>query len=238
MERKVLNAADNIIVRAQTVVDAYRRIYPMVAAEKYMNLYGGIEWDEYDGIKVQPQKEKFLICHTGILYGDSINPRPFFEAIRRLVIEGVPVEVLMLGATDHEVLKVVEECGIENHVAFKGHRPYSEVVVNQKSADLLVAFGFNTIYKIPSKIAQYIAARKPILYLAELKEDPSARLIEQNNRGIVVPNSAEYIQKAIKKIYKSSEYGKLEDHFDFSTMENISFSYIASKIMDALVPKV
>ena len=122
-----------------------------------MVLYGGVEWDTYDSVDPAPNSEVFLICHTGILYEDSVDPEPFFRSARDAVDEGIPIEMVFLGERSPALEDLVARYGLGNRVKMPGHRPYSEAVEYQKAAVLLLVFSCLTPYKIPSKIAQYVA---------------------------------------------------------------------------------
>jgi glycosyltransferase involved in cell wall biosynthesis len=233
-EKRFLAGADKIITRTPAVTREYLRIYPDLERDRFIELYGGIDWEEYDSVKPESEKNEFTICHTGLLYADTADPAPFFHALSDLVSERLPIRLLLLGEVDPETEVMVKKMNLEENVTFTGHRPYSEVVHYQRSSSMLLAFSPTTPYKIPSKIGQYIAARRPILLITDLDCDPSADLVFTNNRGLVSANSKDRIREAILRIYEYWEKDVMDEQFDFSQMSNISYQYIAASIKKSL----
>ncbi len=234
IERLLLRQADKVIAKTESVAQIYSSLYPGISADKFMVLYGGIEWAVYDSIKARIKSERFLICHTGILYEDSVDPEPFFRAIRGLADEGVEIDVLFLGEKSGIIEDLIKSYRLGDRIQELGHKPYLEAAAYQKSADLLLAFSCLTPYKILSKLAPYVAARKPVLVIKELKVDPSGEFVEGNRRGLAVENSPETIKEAILDVYGLWREQITESKFDLGHMESISFDYLASRISDCL----
>lgn len=119
-------------------------------------------------------------------------------------------------------------------VSFTGHVPASQVISMQRSAALLLAFGFQTPYKISSKIAQYFAARVPILFIGETYDDPGAELVRRYRRGVNASNEADAIANAILDVYGSWQRGDLGRRFDLSRTGQYSWQQVSAQVRTLL----
>jgi glycosyltransferase involved in cell wall biosynthesis len=234
IERLLLRHADKVIAKTESVAQVYSSLYPGISPDKFLVLYGGIEWAVYDSIEACVRTDRFTICHTGILYEDSVDPEPFFRAVRELTDEGLQIEVLFLGEKAGAIEGLIQSYHLQDQMRTLGHKPYLEAAAYQKAADLLLAFSCLTPYKILSKLAQYVAARKPLLVITELDVDPSGAFVEDNRRGLSVENSPEVIKDAILLIHGLWQEGSLGSRFDLVLRESVSFDYLVSRISDCL----
>ena len=173
-EAAALSRSSGVIFRTPAAVKAYRDKYLSLDPARFSVLYGGVDWEAYDGI-ASDAADQFTICYTGTIYADSVDPAPFFQAVARVVGRHKrALRVLMIGAESPAVLRLVRELGLQGAVSLEGHVPIGQIATWQRSAHLLLAFGVNCEYKISSKLAQYFAARVPVLYVSEAADDQGA----------------------------------------------------------------
>jgi glycosyltransferase involved in cell wall biosynthesis len=233
LERRALHRSCVAVFRTWGAVRAYQDHYPSVAAGTFTVLYGGVDWEPYDAVPAAlGGPPNFSIVYTGTLYADSVDPEPFFRAVARVAAaqEDGSISVRMVGAESPAVSRLVRELSLEGLVTVAGHVPASEVIPIQRSAALLLAFGTRTHYKISSKLAQYIAARVPILYVTELADDPGAELVSRTRRGPVVPNEAGAIAAAILEARRAWLSGDLGARFDLSRTGEFSWQQVGSEV--------
>jgi hypothetical protein len=233
LERKALHRSGAAIFRTWGAVRAYRDHYPSVPAGTFTVLYGGVDWEPYDSVPpALGGPPGFSIIYTGTIYADSVDPEPFFRAVGRVAAaeENGPISVRMVGAQSPVVTGLVRDLGLGGLVTVTGHVPASEVIPIQRSAAFLLAFGTRTRYKISSKLAQYVAARVPILYVSELPDDPGAELVSRTRRGLVVPNEAGAIADAILEARRSWLRGDLHARFDLSRTGAFSWQQVSSEV--------
>jgi glycosyltransferase involved in cell wall biosynthesis len=229
LQGKALKNAHAIVVTTRAVQEMYIRDYK-IPADRFEVLYGGVDLGSYEAIPRASRTEVFTICHTGLIYQDSADPAPFFGALSDLHREGARLRVLMVGEVNDDVNRLVHSMSLDAIVTSTGHLPFKDALVYQRQASLLLAFGVRVPYKIPSKIAQYIAADVPIMLISELEDDPSADLILRLHRGRVVPNSRQEICDALWQAHQSWQLGTDPSDFNSSPTDEFSFDRLAARL--------
>ena len=173
------------------MADAYRAAYRSVPPDRLVVIYGGVDCELYDAPGTPSAAEPFRICFTGTIYHHSADPSPFFHAVARIVAgDRRQVRVIIAGAENPNITRLVKELDLTAAVTMTGHLPMSRIVPIQQSASLLLAFGVDNPYQISAKLAEYITARVPVLYITGSPDDPGAELIRSSGRGLVVENTA------------------------------------------------
>jgi hypothetical protein len=234
VEQRALGRCDKAIFRTLNAVKVYQEYYPVIPHERFTVLYGGVDWEAYDAISSNAANSAdFLIAYTGTIYADSVDPAPFFHALARIgarKAEVGRVKVRMVGAPSPVVTRLVETLGLSSLVSFTDHVPVTQVVSIQRSAVCLLAFGVKQPYKISSKIAQYIAARVPIIYISDAAEDPGADLVVQSRRGFLVQNDVDAIMSALLDAHQAWQRGDLRRRFDLSRTEMFSWHQVGREV--------
>lgn len=234
IEGNILRITDTVITKTDAASKQYPKLYPNVPPDRFITLYGGVDLDAYEAATAMPLEEAFVICHTGLVYADSVDPEPFFSAIRKVLDDGAAVQVVLTGDKNPTVESLVAKYQLGAQVRITGHIPFPEVISYQKSSTLLLAFSFLTPYKIPSKISQYITAGRPVLLIRELEKDTAAHFVESSRRGVAVTNDSDSIKEAISRAYALWKEGSLDKDFDLRLMESLTFDYIACEIARSL----
>ena len=230
LERHALARCRAAIVRTQATVRAYRDRYPAVPGDRFIVLYGGVDRGLYDATGGPFIQDRFSIVYTGVVYSDTVSPEPFFRAVQQIVSGGVALDVVMAGARSPAVEQIVARLDLAGVVSMPGHLALAEVAAVQQRASLLLAFGFRDPFKISSKLAQYFAARVPVLYIAGSGADPGAVLVSQSRRGLVVANDTAEIRAAIESVRLLRVDGGLAGRFDLSSTDEYSWESVARSV--------
>jgi Glycosyl transferases group 1 len=230
LERRALIRSHAAVFRAQDVIELYRNQFPSVPADRYHIVYGGVNWEDYDKVPCAAGQEEFRIVYSGTIYADSVDPAPFIRAIHKVIRDGYKVSVTMIGSPDRSVVQLAEDLALGTAITFLGHIPVDELPAIQRSAALLLAFGFDSPYKISNKLAEYVAARVPILFITASASEPGARLVRDARRGIVVSNDVTDIADSIESACDLWEQGALSEQFDMGRSGAFGWAEGASKI--------
>ncbi|HVB42311.1 MAG TPA: glycosyltransferase [Streptosporangiaceae bacterium] len=236
LEKRALSRCAAAVVRTRATVHAYQARYPSVPPERFKILYGGVDWSDYHvALSKTAPTTHFSIVYTGTIYADSLSPRPFLEAVARIAKAGLyRVSVTIVGASNPVVSREVDDLALGNVVNFAGHVGLDKIAAIQTEASLLLAIGFKSPFKISSKLAQYAAARVPVLYIADSPDDPGASLVSQSGRGLVAPNDVVAIESAINHVRRLTNDHKLPERFDLSDSGQFSWQQIATEIATLL----
>lgn len=170
--------------------------------------------------------------YTGVFYDDIREPYTFFDGIRQL--KDIDMEVVIAGSILYKYVEAARDKDLGNKIIFLGYRPFEEAIALQKGADILLLVSNNSPYQIPGKIFEYFGARRPILAIKFIENDPAISLIEEYNRGFVVPNNAEEIARVIKRIYELWRNRELEKQFSFESLEEFSWDNRAMQLENVI----
>jgi glycosyltransferase involved in cell wall biosynthesis len=219
MEKLVLTTADYIIVTTESMRLKLVEKYPFIKG-KIETITNGFDSEDFDGLTRETDKEKFIITFVGSLYG-LVTGKHFFIAMKELLEEKTElksrIQVLFAGPPSKQMNLFIQELGLCNTIKLLGYRSHKEslkLMVNSDVLLLMMAAGEpydekTGAIRIPGKIFEYLAARRPILAL--VPKGNAAELISSTKTGIIVsPTNTRSIKQAIFKLFQDWKKGKLE----------------------------
>ena len=196
IEKAVYKRADRILVN--TLANRRKMIahFPMIPERKIVYLPNG--WEPFGaGIyKGTPNsKDTLTIVHAGTFY-PRFKPYALFHALscwkKGTCASDLPpypkdaIRVLLLGSNDSVTRRLIEELHLEDIVQIRKWVKQEEAWKNMCQADMLLATlgtGTESATYIPSKLFEYIAAKKPILGF--FPEGVACDLIRDTQTGVV-----------------------------------------------------
>ena len=197
LEKAVLKNASRILANTQANRTNLLNAFTSLNEEKVIHLPNG--WEEFPNPEKYNRKDgPFTIIHAGTFY-PRFKPYTLFYALAKWKKEelrhGIPpvkqgdIKVILLGARDPETAKIIQELTLEDLVEI---RPWTEQEEARKmmcQADMLMASlgtGLESSTYVPSKLFEYIAAKRPIIGF--FPDGEAARLIQETNSGKVFTN--------------------------------------------------
>jgi len=199
LERKVLSNASSVLANTTANRDNLLATFPDLSPEKVIHIPNG--WEEF-AHKVDTSKRDngtLNIVHAGIFY-PLFKPYALLHALASWrngnqpqgipPLNGKSIHLILLGAKENEA-NIVKDLGLEDIVQVKSWVPQSEAQRIMSQADMLWATlgtGKESSTYVPSKIFEYIAARKPII--AFFPEGDAAEIIRKTNSGYVFTSDA------------------------------------------------
>ena len=147
---------------------------------------------------------KLLLVHTGRIYPQARDPKPFIRALEKLAIEAPhlidTIRIVLVGEGDDYVKPLVLGSAIERVFLFVPWVPVQESIAWMKSADWLLLFGNKGGVQIPGKAYQYIGSGRPIFMTRLNDSDPTAEIVNLAEGSIVVSNDEEMIFAELQNI--------------------------------------
>jgi len=228
LEKRVVQTADKVVWwdGIQMEDNYFYETYPNIPESRFYKIpylgFGGVDIDKFDSVDVEPY-EDFTITYAGSFYDGWIEPYAFLEGVKEYVdrhgSDGLQVQ--FYGDWKEEYQQAVEDKGLEDTVTSYDPVPYDDIISILKKSDLLLHIGGNdprNELNIPLKIADYVAARSPVLGVV----DPSFRageFIKEQGIGVVAPpEDPESIAEGIHTVqsgnFKYSPRDNLIDMFD------------------------
>lgn len=144
------------------------------------------------------QPGQLIFLHSGILYPEERDPRPFFTALRTLKDAGeiTPERIqVILRATGNDSLyrPLLSEAGLSDIVKLAPTVDYQAALEEMLRADGLLLFQASVCnHQIPAKLYEYLRAGRPIFALTDPIGDTARALRAAEATDIVdITNAAE-----------------------------------------------
>jgi glycosyltransferase involved in cell wall biosynthesis len=208
IECQAIRRGSLFLFTATSTIDMYLKRYPELRPEKCILLPNGYDEEDFRSLRAGPSgpvsKERPLrILHTGLIYPEERDPRPFFQALSRLKIEGkidaanLQVDLRASGEEEHYA-KQLQALGIEDIVHLLPPVPYQEALQEAAGADaLLLLQGVTCNHQIPAKSYEYFRLQRPILALTTHEGDTAALLRDVGGATITNMYDADTIYESL-----------------------------------------
>ena len=203
LEAGLVGSADAIIANTPTNKELLCRSFG-VSSQKVSVIRNGFDPADFSGHTCsESSTSRFEISCIGKFY-DMVNPRIFFEAYSRFHDMHPEAFLRLIGPRGRAVRQAAkdiltngswQECDRVNHdTALTIMRTSAVLLANVPCAE-------DTNW-IPGKLYEYIAARRPILFIGPTVGDAAA-IIRHTNSGVVVPNSYSDIMESLRRFYRA-----------------------------------
>lgn len=214
MEKKVITFSDHIVANTEELRQDFLRRYPTLNQNFITTIPNGFE--TFIDLQTSPEQKKLTFTHAGTLYF-SRNPKFLLQALLRTIeLKNIPKENLsfvFLGGIDvsiqdPELEHLVKHPLLKEVIHILPRLPYDEAAQYQQRSDVLFLLQPDFPLQVPRKLYEYMAFRKPILGITN-PDGATARIIQENNLGIVVENQASRIELVLQTVYKEWRNGLL-----------------------------
>lgn len=239
LEESFLKSADAITVTAEETKENYLKNYPFLIDSKVNVIPNGVDYEDFNNVLVEKSK-KFRILYTGTIYKNQ-HIEPFLDALKRIYEKEElkeQVEVVFVGNLDDECLELIADKGLKERISFKGFISPKKIPSLIMGADILLYFGAMGGLQLAGKVFYYIAARRPILCIKGDERDPSLKILQGLNRGVIVDNEKEKIYSEIIGLYNLYQEQELDKIFNLREIPDFSWENrvkIVDKICERLV---
>jgi hypothetical protein len=211
LERKVLNAANRIIVTSQSTKAEFL---------KKTNQPITVITNGFDEEKVAKQTldEKFSLAHIGSFLSER-NPIILWQSLSDLVKE-VPgfaehLELKLIGTISKDILDTIHSYNLSDYLNYLGYVSHQEALIHQRKSQVLLLIEINsrnTISIIPGKLFEYMVSQRPIIAIGPRSSD-FAQIIKETNTGVFFDYSEkEALKDSIKSYYEKFLEGNLSVH--------------------------
>jgi Glycosyltransferase len=192
LERRVVTRANAVVFNTRTARADFEAAYGATVATKLHVVPNGCNIADFEGLPGKSEG-RFVLLHAGTLYGGR-DPSPLLEAVAIASREGsLPAQGFVLrfvGVAEGVASSLNERAarlGIGGSVECSGRVGRRESLSAMSSASALLLLQPGHALSVPAKTYEYMAARRPILTLAD--EGETARVIRESGAGLVVSSS-------------------------------------------------
>jgi len=250
MERAVMAEADAIVFVSEGMRQLVMKKYPqqwLVKSFIVSQCYDPELVASAKDCKKEPGDDRFTITFTGNLYAGRRSLAPLFQAIRYILNQYPDIyrhlAIQIVGGVKDAHRRLIREFGIDKVVSVVGTVPYLESLAYMAKADVLLSLdspSWGSIMLHPSKVAEYLGFRKPILAITPL-DAGWAPVIRQLGGIVVSPDDIDGIEQAIMTLYQDYNQGNLST-YSYSDEDTKAYNAINAvgnlvKIFDMVTQK-
>jgi glycosyltransferase involved in cell wall biosynthesis len=196
IERQAVRRACRLIFTSPSALRMYLSRYPQLAAARCLLIPNGFDEEDFSSLAVEKpararQQEPLKLLHTGLIYPDERDPRPFFHALHRLKkngsVDSGSLNVLLRAAGSESLYQsILNDLDINDIVQLLPHIPYNQALEECAHADGLLLFqAANCDHQTPAKAYEYLRLHKPVLALTTQSGDTAALLREVGGATIL-----------------------------------------------------
>lgn len=155
--------------------------------------------------KTKPESEVFRLCHAGNLANER-DPGPFLTALRRLIDndgKGTTVEFDIIGVENDRLRHQILQLNLQGHVHCLGAMSYLNTIsrLAQSTVPVLIEAQCEEGVFLPSKLADYVQAGRPILAVSP-GNGTVRDILNKYDGGIAVDcTSADVIYQGLQTIF-------------------------------------
>ncbi len=236
LELKTIKFADELIATSPTFINKLKFLHKDKKA--YCILHGfdpDIINDSYFS-----KNGKFTITYTGQIYKGKQDPLKIIIAIKELIYENKidknDIELRFYGTKKDWIEKIILKKNLLGVVNQYGKISREDCIIKQRRSHVLLLFNWEDRrqkFTYPSKIFEYLAARRPILATGGIGE-VDLDILKETASGVCVKNIKEIKEIIQKFYYQYKELGDVQYHGDWEKIKKYSQYEMTKKFSERL----
>lgn len=179
LESKMVERCASCVFTTEGTRAMYAERYPHVPASRWAVIENGFDEENFRdaeqglAIPALASQRRITLLHSGVLYPQERDPRPFFEALRQLKgsgkISASNLRVLLRATgSDPHYRTQLAEYGIDDIVELAAPIAYRAALQEMLVVDGLLLFQAAMCnHQIPAKLYEYQRAGRPVLTLTD-----------------------------------------------------------------------
>lgn len=209
LEQAVVKYATRVVFTTEGTRKMYAQRYPLIPESRWAVIENGFDEENFRTAEHEFKPEKLadspriLLLHSGILYPQERDPKPFFNALQSLKLNASVSAsrlriILRASGSENEYQRLLSDRKIEDLVHLEPPIGYIDALREMMCADGLLIFQAGMCnHQIPAKIYEYLRAGKPILALVD-PQGNTADLLRTTGGAIIADiTDAKAIEKGI-----------------------------------------
>jgi glycosyltransferase involved in cell wall biosynthesis len=170
LERQAVGCASRILFTAPSTRAIYLERYPHLKPEHCLLISNGYDEEDFKALDSRSSVpgQPMILLHTGLLYPEERDPKPFFAALASLkrsnALSAESVQFIFRAPGNESLYRrMLQQYGISDLVQLKPHVQYAQSLRECAEADGLLLFqAANCDHQIPAKAYEYLRLQKPI----------------------------------------------------------------------------
>ena len=236
MEQRVFKNADKVTICSNT----WKHDLESIGAKDVGVIVWGYDEDDFKDIKVE-LSPKFTLSHYGSL-GPDRNAKTLWKALSILAKEDSQfandLEIELAGFIGRAIINEIESLGLKNNLVLFNHLSRKESLERMHRSQVLLLILNdmpNVNGRLPGKLFEYLASRRPTLVIGPEESDAS-KIVHGVNAGFTCgfDNLDETI-KTVEELYGKFKQGKLEaNQTDISQYTNRNLTKMLAGYLDQI----
>ncbi len=197
LERKVLEAADDVVVVSQNIRRQFAEKSAAIKVNKIHILPNGFDAGDFEHNFYVSPHEVFTIAYTGTL-AESYHPEAFINAVNR-ISEQRRIAFVLAGNISESVADKFNK-GILDLKGYISHKQSIELICNAHALFLAIPDVTGNEGILTGKLFEYLAAGKPVIAIGPVAGDAAAILKDEQAGNMYGYNDEEGIYQFLNEI--------------------------------------
>jgi glycosyltransferase involved in cell wall biosynthesis len=226
LEARVVRCADGILTTSWSSSRYFDNLYSRFCPP-ITHLHNGYDPQLIAPAPFREQKpgDRFLLTYTGYFMGRQ-NPEALFLGMKKYFQRRPEsrLHMLIVGYLRESHKSLPLDLGIADRVEVTGRQPFTTALARQREADVLLVLTApypGSEVKNPTKVAEYLIARKPILALS--CEGELSRLVERLHAGYWAPHEPDKVADVLEL---------MEDHWSRGSLAEVTDMDEVARLFD------
>lgn len=189
LERKVLEAADAVVVTTEATIEKYQAVFGPESVRKMMVIPPLLSGNP---ASVQEPRQMadtrgIKLGYFGALYAPTRTPDALIELLQQIFVLRPDLRERIAVHLYGEIFpEFFARLNAVPNIHLHGLRSRAETNRAMQSMDILLNIGNTTDFQLPSKAVDYLASGKPVLNLAYVEKDPFAAFFQKVNSDQII----------------------------------------------------
>ena len=245
LEALVIKKADLIICNTFALNEEFKERYPKQRKNKFVTLLNGFDPEEYKSGTTVPMNrcERFILTHTGFLYGKR-DPRLFCDALDLMLqqagVDRKKIKVFFVGYVHlaYDLAAYLTSRDLNDVVEIVHHVPYQRSLEYLRNSDALLLLQPGTMTQIPSKLFEYVAMEKPVLAISSRGSATSNLMIEKSLGITAEATDVQDIAAGLRRLYMEWDRDPCTERLNHKAYNSFNVKNVTRRLsrhLDALL---
>jgi len=222
MEQRIFSSADKVTICS----DTWKRDLEAIGARDVGVIVWGYDEDDFKNVSV-PLSNKFTLSHFGSL-GPDRNAKTLWKALSIIAKENEQfahdLEIELVGFIGHVIIDEITSLGLADNLKLSAHISRRETLERMCQAHVLLLILNdmpNVKGRLPGKLFEYLASRRPTLVIGPEDSDAS-KIVHGVNAGCTCGfDDLDKTIHTLQTLYEKFKKGKLlSNQTDISQYSN------------------
>jgi hypothetical protein len=208
LERSVVATSSIVIANTEELRTEFVQRFPDQSELKFHALMNGFDSDEFDPTCCRSTENRyFTILHLGFLYLKR-DPSNLLLGVRRALdqkwLDENDLRIVQIGqvALPYDLMARASDLGLGTILSMRGELTHADALRTLGEADVLLLLQPGTTTQIPSKLFEYLMARRRILAVTPA-QGATGRVVRSNAIGEVADaEDIEQIALCLRNLYR------------------------------------